>query len=205
MARANILFGGFELYSGRTSQNIVPNIVRKQVATAYGTAIFSGDPVKKVNDGTVSVSAAGEAIYGIVAGVHYLNSAGKYVDANYVPASISYTPDRSRTIVDVIVAMPGVLFKVCADAAIASVATARTYIDENCDHVATAAGNTGTGRSGFQLAIAGHQTATAQWRLADLLCGDDDPTNDPTQANHYWIVEANESHNLAGAFSATGV
>lgn len=204
MARPNVLFGGFQYFDNVYGQSN-PKPRRMQVATAYGTAIFCGDPVKKVNDGSVSIAAAGEAIYGIVSAVHYLTTAGVYVDKNYVPASIAYTADRTRTIVDVIVAYPGIRFKVCADAAIATVATARTYVDENVDHVATAAGNTGTGRSGYQIAIAGHQTATAQWRLSELLCGDDDPTNDPTQANHYWIVEANETHNLPGAFSATGI
>lgn len=204
MARANVLLAGFEYFDniyGLTP----PRQIRKQVASAYGTAIFAGDPVKKVSDGTVAISAAGDPVYGIVAAVHYLNADSVFVDKNYVPASTSYTPDRFRTIVDVIPAYPGIRFKVCANAAIASVATARTYVDENCDHVATAAGNTGTGRSGYQLDIGTHGTASAQWRLSDLLCGDDDPTNDPTQTNHYWIVEANETHNLPGTFSTTGI
>lgn len=205
MARANIPFGGFQYFDCLYGSNIQPKVVRRQVASAYGTAIFAGDPVKKVNTGTVDISAAGQPIFGIVTAVHYLTTAGVYVDKNYVPASITYTPDRYRTIVDVIIAYPGVRFKACSNALIATVATARTYVDENVDHVATAAGNTGTGRSGYELDMSTHGTATAQWRLSELLCGDDDPTNDPTQTQHYWIVEANETHNLPGAFSATGI
>ena len=92
MARANIPFGGF-IYHDNMYGLSMPKPRRCQVATTYGTAIFNGDPVKKVSDGSVSISAAGEAIYGIVTGVHYLTTAGVYVDKNYVPASIAYTPD----------------------------------------------------------------------------------------------------------------
>ena len=204
MARANVPFGGF-IYHDNVYGLSMPRPRRCQVATAYATAVFNGDPVKKVSDGSVSVSAAGEPIFGIVTAVHYLTAAGVLVDKNNIPASISYTPDASRTIVDVIVAYPGIRFRACSNAAITSVATARTYVDENVDHVATASGNTGTGRSGFELAMSTHGTATSQWRLSELLCGTDDPTNDPTATQHYWIVEANETHNLPGAFSATGI
>ena len=50
MARANIPFGGFRYWGSRSGQNIVPNVIQKQVATTYATAIFTGDPVKKVSD-----------------------------------------------------------------------------------------------------------------------------------------------------------
>ena|SRR6185369_1070481 len=202
MARTNVQTNGFRYWGSLLGENIVPRVVPKQVASAYGTAIFKGDPVKKVSDGTVSISAAGEAIYGIVVGVHYLTTAGVYVDANYVPASISYTPDRVRTIVDIIVATPFTIFEVSANAAVADIATARTYVDENVDHIATAAGNTGTGLGGYQIAIAGHQTATAQWRIHDISPSD---SNDVTATNGRWLVIANETHNLPGAFSATGI
>ena len=161
MARANIPFGGFEYWDNVYGLS-TPKPRRCQVATTYGTAIFCGDPVKKVSDGSVAISAAGDPVYGIVTGVHYLTTAGVYVDKNYVPASIAYTADRTRTIVDVIVAYPGIRFRACSNASIASVATARTYVDENVDHVATAAGNTGTGRSGYELAMSTHNTTTSQ-------------------------------------------
>src|SRR6185369_9921488 len=151
MARTNVQTNGFRYWGSLLGENIVPRVVPKQVASAYGTAIFKGDPVKKVSDGTVSISAAGEAIYGIVVGVHYLTTAGVYVDANYVPASISYTPDRVRTIVDIIVATPFTIFEVSANAAVADIATARTYVDENVDHIATAAGTPEPGSAASRL------------------------------------------------------
>lgn len=202
MARPNIPFGGFRFVGSAFSGNYTPNVIERQVATAYGTAIFTGDPVKKVSDGTVSVSAAGEAVFGVVAYVRYADANGNPVDRNYVPASTAYSVDRLRTIVGVIIAYPGIYFEACSNALIATVATARTYVDENVDHVATATGNTTTGRSGFELAMSTHGTASSQWRLVQL---SPDPSNDPTQTQHRWWVEANESHNLPGTFSTTGI
>lgn len=202
MARTQIPFGGFKIYTPPNGAVTAPKTIYKQVATAYGTAIFCGDPVKKVSDGTVNISAAGEAVYGIVKSVRYLDAAGRIIDRSYVPASTAYTVDRQRTLVEVIIAYPGVWFECCANALIADVATARTYCDENVNHVATAAGNTGTGRGGYQLNIGGHATTANQWRLIDLV---DDPLNDPTQTQHRWIVENNLAHNFPGAFSTTGI
>jgi len=202
MARPNIAIGGFRYWGSIFAENVTPRLIPKQVATTYGTGIFKGDPVKKVSDGSVSVSAAGEAVYGIVAAVQYRNADGVLVEKDYVPASTAYTPDRLRTIVMVIPATPFTIFEVDADAAVSTIATARGYVDENCDHVATTAGNTSTGRGGFQLAIAGHGTGTAQWRILDVspLYG-----NDVTQVNGKWLVIANETHNWPGTFSTTGI
>jgi len=202
MARTQIPFGGFKLYTPPNGMVSPPKILAKQVATSYGTAIFFGDPVKKVSDGTVSISAAGENVYGIVDWVRYQDAAGRLIERSYVQASTAYTVDRLRTVVGVIIAYPGVWFEVCTNASIASVTTARTYPDENCNHVATAAGNTGTGRSGYQLDIGTHATTANQWRLIDLV---DDPLNDATQTQHRWIVECNLAHNLPGSFSTTGI
>ncbi len=202
MGRTQVLTNGFRYYGSLLGENVVPRTVPKQVASAYGTAIFKGDPVKKVSDGTVAISAAGDPVYGIVVACHYLTTAGVYIDSNYVPASISYTPDRVRTIVDIIIATPMTIFEAQSNAAIADIATARGYVDENVDHVATAAGNTGTGLGGYQLAMSTHNTTTSQWRLFDISPAD---ANDVTVINHRWLVIANETHNLPGAFSATGI
>lgn len=202
MARANVAIGGFRYWGSLFAENVAPRVIPCQVATAYGTGIFKGDPVKRVSDGSVSVSAAGEAVFGVVAGVQYRNADGVLVEKDYVPASTAYTPDRLRTIVMVIPATPFTIFECDANATIASVATARTYVWENVDHVATVAGNTSTGRSGFGLDMSTHNTTSSQWRLYDI-----SPVygNDPTLVNGKWLVIANETHNWPGTFSTTGI
>lgn len=200
--RPNVPFGGFKYAGSAYAQHLLPNILEKQVATTYATALFTGDPVKKASDGSMQLSAAGDPVYGVIAYVRYKDASGNLVDRNYVPASTAYTVDKLRTVVGVIVAYPGVYFEACSNALIVDVATARTYVDENVDHVATAAGDTTTGRSGMELAMSTHGTASSQWRLVQL---SPDPSNDPTQTKHRWWVEANESHNLPGTFSTTGI
>ena len=204
MARANFQFNGFQYY-GSVYAGVNMNTVQKQVATGYATAIFSGDPVKKLSDGSVVIAAAGsDPIYGIVTACHYRDVNGNLVDRNYVPASTAYTVDRLRTVVDVIPCYPGVWFKVTTNLAPATptVVFARTLVDFNADHVATAAGDLITGRSGYQLAIAGAATTAKQWRLVMPL---PDPSIDLTAPNATWVVECNNSQNLPGVFSTTGI
>ncbi len=56
--------------------------------------------------------------------------------------------------------------------------------------------------SGYQLDIGTHNTTTSQWRLFDISTDD---SNDVTQINGRWLVIANETHNLPGTFSTTGI
>lgn len=202
MARPNVAIGGFRYWGSIFGENDTPRPVPCQVATAYGTGVFKGDPVKRVSDGSVSIAAATENIFGVVAAVEYRNADGVLVAKDFAPASTAYSVDRLRTIAYVIPATPFTLFEVDADTAVSTLATARTYIWENCDHVATTAGNTSTGRGGYQLAIAGHATTAKQWRIYDIspLYG-----NDVTQVNGKWLVIANLTHNWPGTFSTTGI
>jgi len=203
MARTNIPFGGFKYWGSTMGQNIVPNEFEWQVADDYATAIFAGDPLKLVSDGTVAVAAAGDAtIFGIATGSVYNDVKGNLVRSSYLPAATSYSIDRMRSRVTVIPATAYTIFEVCTNAAVSTVAAARNLVWNNADHVATAAGNTSTGRSGFELAIGGAGTATAQWRLFNIA---PDPNNDVTLTQHRWLVIANEVHNWPGVFSTTGI
>ncbi len=205
MARANPVRYGLRYVGSTFAENVTPRLLDCQVATNYGTALYMGDPVKMVSDGSVAQSAAGDPVFGVIAGVGYRNADGVFVEKNYVPANTTYTPDRLRTIVRVVPATPFTIFEVDADdgSSITTVAAARALVWENCDHIFTNAGTAATGLSGVQLDISTHGTATAQWRIfsvSPLTVG-----NDLTQISaKYWVV-ANETHNWPGTFSTTGI
>jgi hypothetical protein len=187
------------------AENLTPRLLPCQVATAYGTAIFKGDPVKCVSDGSVAQAAAGDSVFGVVAGVQYRNSDGVLQERDYLPASTAYTPDRLRSIVMVIPATPFTIFEVDADdgSSITTVAAARAIVWENCDHIYTVSGNTATGLSGAQLDISTHATTSSTWRvvnLSPLSVG-----NDPTQISAKYLVVCNKTHNWPGVFSTTGI
>jgi hypothetical protein len=46
------------------------------IASGYATAIFKGDPVTLLADGTIGIGVAGSAIIGVFQGVKYTNTAG---------------------------------------------------------------------------------------------------------------------------------
>jgi hypothetical protein len=47
-----------------------------RLASGYGTAIFKGDPVTLLDNGTIGIGVAGAAIIGVFAGVQYIPSTG---------------------------------------------------------------------------------------------------------------------------------
>lgn len=46
------------------------------IASGYATALFKGDPVTLLADGTIGIGVAGSAIIGVFQGVKYTNTAG---------------------------------------------------------------------------------------------------------------------------------
>lgn len=205
MARPNIQKGGFRYWGSIFAENVTPRLIACQVATNYGTALFKGDPVARVSDGSVAQAAAGANIFGVVAGVKYRNADGVLVEKDYVPASTTYTPDILRTIVYVIPATPFTIFEVDADdgSSITTVANARAIVWENCDHIFTTAGSTATGLSGCQLDISTHATTSSGWRVLDL--APYPSGNDPTLIQAKYLVICNETNNWPGTFSTTGI
>jgi hypothetical protein len=205
MARPNIAKGGFRYWGSIFAENVTPRLIPCQVATAYGTALFKGDPVARVSDGSIAQAAAGANIFGVVAGVKYRNADGLLVEKDYLPASTAYSVDSLRSIVYVIPATPFTIFEVDADdgTSITSVTNARLLPWENCDHVFTTAGSTSTGLSGCQLDISTHGTSAAQWRIVDI--APYPSGNDVTQTVAKYLVICNKTNNWPGTFSTTGI
>jgi len=121
------------------------------VATGYAANIFSGDPVKLVDagtiqlgtdDGTRSGASAGILLLGIFAGVTYNDSLGRPVVSPFWPSGTAATNiqcwvyDDPETLFDVVYANPS------------PDTTMQTAVGEQCDWtVASPGGSTSTGLS----------------------------------------------------------
>ncbi len=61
------------------------------VASGYATALFKGDPVTLLADGTIGIGVAGSAIIGVFQGVKYVNASGIPVNApNWVASTATF-------------------------------------------------------------------------------------------------------------------
>lgn len=202
---ANIAMGGARWIKRRGGLNLEGR-EECPVASAYGTAIFFGDLVKRVSDGTIAAAAAGDAIYGIAAGaVRYKSSSGVIQGGNHLPASITFTgaPHLSNPQASIVAVIPlskDDVIEMDVDTAVASITAAQDLVGNNFDIVATA-GSTTTGRSGYVVNNAsGMGTGTAQLRLLELV---PDPLNDVTAVNWKGRFLVNESTEPAPG-TATG-
>ena len=198
---SNLVRGGFH----PRRDTGIPSPRRFEVASGYGTALFPGDVVSLLTDGTVAACAAGDTalILGIVSHVSYVNSLGVRQFGPYIPASTTYTPTSRGSIQASYVYVwddPSIEYVACLASHANTNTAAKIYaaVGSNMDLVATA-GSTVYGRSGFTLdgnPIAG----TAQFRILEVLR---DPANDLTSANARVVCQINEGE---GALeSAAGI
>lgn len=177
-----------------------PPIVEKVVATAYGTGLFKGDLLKVVNDGTVAVAAAGEApAYVMLSAKQYVGDDSLVRKGAYLPASRSYTgsaaPNNPLASVVLCIPVTGQIFEISQDEATTSWATAQAMVGEMFDMVASAAGSTITGQSGYKLDTStGGGVVSGQFIAVEVprygLYGG---ANNPAAANWRIWVKANPS------------
>src|SRR5210317_603144 len=154
------------------------------IASGASGNIFSGDPVKMANTGTILVAAAGDQLLGVFRGCRYTNSSGEVIYSAYWPDG-TVSSDAVAFVVD----DPNTLFEV-QSAATGSVV--QTVVGNNADSVYTS-GSTSDGQSGVE--ISGTTAATsAQLRIVGF---SGDPENNTLgtgsqSANVNMIVKINE-------------
>lgn len=143
-------------------------------AKALATAIFRGDPVKAVMDGTdfLTVASGAEAILGIFGGCEYIDNLGKPTESNYWPGSVSGATNITFYVYD----DPNIVYA-------AQMATSATTQIGHVANATIAAGNTMTGLSGAMLSGIVSAT-TRQWRIVGAGKGVDNALTDA-----YPIVE----------------
>lgn len=197
---SNLVRGGFHPRRSGT----IPSPRRYEVASGYATALFPGDVVTLLTDGTIAASTAGDAalILGVISHVSYQGTLGR-VYGPYIPASTTYTPTTRGSIQASYAYVwddPDIEYVACLASHANTNTAAKIYaaLGSNMDLVA-GAGSTVYGRSGFTLdgnPIAG----TAQFRIVEILR---DPANDLTSANARVVCQINEG--IGSLESAAGI
>jgi hypothetical protein len=159
-------------------------VTEYSIASGASGNIFSGDPVKMANTGTILVAAAGDQLLGVFRGCKYTNASGEVIYSSYWPSG-TVSSDAVAFVVD----DPNALFEV-QSAATGSVV--QTVVGNNADIVYTS-GSTVDGQSGVE--ISGTTAATsAQLRIVGI---SGDPENNTLgtgsqSANVNLIVKINE-------------
>jgi len=150
------------------------------IATGYGYNVFSGDPVKLVDagtvelgtsDGTRSGTVGGILLLGIFAGVEFLDSTGKPSISPFWTASTTATDVRCYVYDD-----PEMLFDVEYPNP-SPATTVQTAVGEECDWtVASPGGSTRTGLSNTYLTVI--QSTSGQFQITGFGYGADNSLTD---------------------------
>ena len=195
MANIDAAFGLRPIAKVGSAPGGTTGTTKYSIADNQGTAIFTGDPVKYKNDGTVEVATAGDASCGIFMGCFYTDpSTSKPTFRNHFPASLS-PGDAIAFVAD----DPDQLFIAQQDSAVSNIVAADLNL--NADLI-FGAGSTTTGMSGVEIdSSSKNTTATLQVRLIDFY---DVPSNDATANNSVIVVKIN-NHQLGSHTGTAGV
>jgi len=197
---ANLTFNGGFRPVGTVDGTPMPTTVIKEVANNYGTALFQGDILIQVSDGTVAQAAASNN--GLLA---YVAMGFSYVIDNkrqakkYLPANTTFSPttvgSRTASWVECMPLTPNLIMEVDGNAAAPTptVAGVIGLIGENCD-LATTTGDTVYGQSTMTLDLSTHNTTTANFRIFGI---PEYPEGnflnmDPTASRFKFLVTCNE-------------
>jgi hypothetical protein len=94
---------GFRPYSYKNGTLWTGGEQTFDLASAYSTSLFEGDPVTILADGTIGIATAGAGALGVFQGVTYINSAGEPVFTNWWPANTvtqSSVAAQAKVVVD---------------------------------------------------------------------------------------------------------
>lgn len=151
------------------------------IASAYGSSILKGQPVKYVTGGTIQPAAAGDAFVGAFSGVEWTDTTGRRRVSNYWPANTAY---QTGSCVAYFYADQNIVYEIQADGSLA-----QSSIGDEADLSNTTAGSTTTGLSQCTLSttLAGAGNS-AQMRIIDLA-----PLVDNAWGDSYTVVRCNIS------------
>jgi hypothetical protein len=195
MANIDAAFGLRPIAKVGSAPGGTTGTTKYSIADNQGTAIFTGDPVKYKNDGTVEVATAGDASCGVFMGCFYTDpTTSKPTFRNHFPASLS-PGDAIAFVAD----DPDQLFIAQQDSDGSNLVAADLNL--NADLV-FGAGSTTTGMSGVEIdSSTKNTTAALQVRLIDFY---DVPSNDATANNSVIVVKIN-NHQLGSHTGTAGV
>lgn len=169
------------------------------IASAYGTAIFHGDPVKIVTTASASyiqpITATSDLMIGIFVGCEYIDSTGKPTVSNFWPAAQS---TQSGTLITAwVVDDPASIFSVqignSTGTANTNTATIVPLVGNQINIIAASvsAGSTATGLSvaAVDFTTLVSATTVSQFRIVDI---DRDPANAWTDPYLKVLVQINK-------------
>jgi len=166
-----------------------------KIASGYGTAIYTGDPVLQTTDGTIIIAVGtggtpSTATIGVFGGVSYTNAVGAKVYSAYWPASTVATDIEAIVYDD-----PSIIFAIQSDAT----GVAAGDLGQLCD-VEIVAGDPKTGKSGTNLDMStGSGTTGKHLRILRFL------NDNVNEAGSYATVEVIfAEHALKGVVSGVG-
>lgn len=146
---ANRTQGGFVQASGPCVETW------HEIANNYGTALFLGDPINLITDGTATRDSLDSTTlnYGIAVGFSYVTG-GRRIDARHIPANTTFTPTAVGSInaskVKIRWATPDTFWFISVATALTE-ANARAAVGAGCDLTFATAGSTAYGWSGCAL------------------------------------------------------
>ena len=195
MANIDAAFGLRPIAKVGSAPGGTTGTTKYSIADNQGTAIFTGDPVKYKNDGTVEVATAGDASCGVFMGCFYTDpTTSKPTFRNHFPASLS-PGDAIAFVAD----DPDQLFIAQQDSDGSNLVAADLNL--NADLV-FGTGSTTTGMSGVEIdSSTKNTTAALQVRLIDFY---DVPSNDATANNSVLVIKIN-NHQLGSHTGTAGV
>ena len=158
-----------------------------QITSTYATAIFRGDPVTVLADGTLGVGVAGSACVGVFWGVKFTDSTGRVRFENYWPGNPGVL--TGSVVEALVIDDPSTVFTIQETSGTGTAGTPLTLADRglNANFLYTA-GSTSTGTSAVSLNNATEaDTATLNLKILQL---------DPTPGNAVgafanWLVTIN--------------
>ena len=195
MANIDAAFGLRPIAKVGSAPGGTTGTTKYSIGDNQSTAIFTGDPVKYKNDGTVEVATASDALLGVFMGCFYTDpTTGKPTFRNYFPASLS-PGDAIAFVAD----DQDQMFVVQQDSVGSNLVAADLNLNAN---LIFGTGSTTTGVSGVEIdSSTGAVTATHQVRLIDFY---DIPSNDATANNSELVIKIN-NHSLNGGTGTVGL
>lgn len=158
-----------------------------QIANTYATALFRGDPVTRLSDGTIGVGVAGAACLGVFWGCKYTDSTGVVKFMNYWPGNPGVL--TGSTVEALIIDDPDTVFSAQETSGTGTAGTPLALADRglNINFLYTA-GSTATGQSAVSINNASEaDTSTLNCKIIDL-----DPTPGNAVGNFAnWLVTIN--------------
>ena len=149
---------------------IRPTALAGGIASAYGTAIYTGQPVILNTNGTLTAGTAAADLAGVFAGCQYTPSGGRPTFSPTWPASQAY--DANEEMWAFYYSDPSLMYAIQADGSLA-----KTAVGDQADISNATANGNGYSQATLSTTLAG-AGVQAQFRIMQLFSGPDNVWGD---------------------------